>query len=121
MLVRATTSRVRPAWAISAICTFSTTDMERKVCATWKVRPTPMRHTARGGRPVMSCPLSVTRPVSGRSCPPTMLKVVDLPAPFGPMIASISPADNAKVTSFAATTPPKRLLSPSAASSVMRV
>jgi hypothetical protein len=50
-----------------------------------------------------------------------MLKVVDLPAPFGPMIASISPAASAKVTSFAATTPPKRLFSPSAASSVMRV
>ena len=53
----------------------------------------------RGGRPVMSLPASTTRPRSGLSWPPTMLKMVDLPAPFGPMTASSSPASSAKVTS----------------------
>ena len=45
------------------------------------------------------------------SWPPTMLKMVDLPAPFGPMSASSSPASQREASRpCAATTPPKRLV-----------
>ena len=44
-----------------------------------------------GGRPVMSSPLNTMRPAVGRSTPVRQLKNVLLPAPFGPMMARISP------------------------------
>ena len=44
-----------------------------------------------GGRPVMSSPLNRMRPEVGRSTPVRQLKKVLLPAPFGPMMARISP------------------------------
>ena len=91
---RATAARARRArrWCeSSAICTFSRTVMEPKVAVIWKVRPTPSRQIARGARPVMSPSEQPTRPASGRSWPFSMLKQVDLPAPFGPISASISP------------------------------
>ena len=52
----ATVDRVSPACEISAICTFSTTVIEAKVAAIWKVRPTPSRQISRGGRPASSSP-----------------------------------------------------------------
>jgi hypothetical protein len=45
---------------ISAICTFSTTVIEPKVAATWKVRPTPRRQMSRGGRPAMLRPQRIS-------------------------------------------------------------
>ncbi len=39
------------------------------------------------GRPVMSSPLKMIRPLLGRSTPVRQLKKVLLPAPFGPMMA----------------------------------
>ena len=47
-----------------------------------------------------------TEPASGASWPPTMLKQVVLPAPFGPISASISPAARSKLTSSTARMPP---------------
>jgi hypothetical protein len=92
-----------------AICTFSTAVIDRKVCAIWKVRPTPRRNFWRGGAWVTSLPSRTTAPPSGRSCPSMRLKVVVLPAPFGPMSARSSPRATENVTFFAATTPPKAL------------
>ena len=66
--------------------------VDTKVCAIWNVRPTPLRQMARGARPATFSPASMTCPESGLSWPPTMLNVVDLPAPFGPMMARSSPA-----------------------------
>ena len=43
------------------------------------------------------------------STPVIRLKVVLLPAPFGPISATISPACTSKVTSLTATTPPNCL------------
>ena len=43
--------------------------------------------------------------------------MVDLPAPFGPISPTISPASTAKLTSLTATRPPKRLVTPSTSSS----
>ena len=94
-----------------ATCTFSSTVKDEKVCAIWNVRPTPLRQMARGGRPAMLSPPSRTRPESGASWPPTMLKVVVLPAPLGPINASNSPACTEKETPCTAFTPPKDLLS----------
>src|SRR5687768_13756631 len=45
-----------------------------------------------------------------------MLNVVVLPAPFGPMIPTISSSPAVMVTSEAACSPPKRMLSPLASS-----
>ena len=56
-----------------------------------------------------------TRPPSGRSWPISMLKQVLLPAPFGPIRATTSPAATARSTPATAATPPKRLARPSAA------
>ena len=39
--------------------------MDRKVCATWKVRPTPRRKRSRGAGAVMSCPSSSDRAAVG--------------------------------------------------------
>ena len=44
-----------------AVCTFSSTVIERKVAAVWKVRPTPRRQILPAGRPTSSRP---SRPVS---------------------------------------------------------
>ena len=51
-----------------------------------------------GGRPVMSSPLNTMRPAVGRSTPVRQLKKVLLPAPFGPMMARISPRWTSKLT-----------------------
>ena len=91
---------------MSATCTFSRTVMEAKVAVIWKVRPTPSRHTARGGRPLMSLPSMRTVPASGGIWPLSMLKQVLLPAPLGPMRASIWPASTVKDTPRTAWTPP---------------
>ena len=100
---------VSPACESSAICTFSTTVIEPKVAAIWKVRPTPSRQISRGGSPVMSARRAAMSPLSGASWPLIMLKQVDLPAPFGPISASNSPAPTAKLTPSTACTPPKDL------------
>ena len=57
------------------------------------------RAIARGGRPSMRAPASVTLPASGASWPLTRLKQVVLPAPLGPISATISPAATANDTS----------------------
>src|SRR5690348_12470298 len=44
------------------------------------------------------------------------LKVVDLPAPFGPIRAWIAPRSTFRLKSLTATSPPKRMVRPSTAS-----
>ena len=63
------------------------------------------RSRAASGRPARGRPAAPSRrrARAGRS---TMLKQVVLPAPFGPISASISPAARAKLTSSTARTPP---------------
>ena len=50
-----------------------------------------------GGSPVMFSPLNRMRPEVGRSTPVRQLKKVLLPAPFGPMMARISPRANFEI------------------------
>ena len=80
--------------------------MDEKVAVIWKVRPTPSRHTARGGRPLMSRPSMRMVPASGLIWPFNMLKQVLLPAPLGPISARSVPASRLKVTPRTAWTPP---------------
>src|SRR3954447_12728801 len=70
----------------------------------------PAREIRLGGNPVMSEPLSRMRPEVGRSTPVTQLKKVLLPAPFGPMMARISPRRMSRLTLLTAVKPPKRMV-----------
>src|SRR5262245_41165131 len=78
-----------------------------KLRTTWKVRPTPMRQTSKVLRPSIGSPASRAEPASAESTPFSTLKSVVLPAPFGPMIPTISPSATAKLTSLTAFRPPK--------------
>ena len=53
----------------------------------WSIPPTRPSATASAGERSKS----VTRPASGRARPSIMSIVVDLPAPFGPRSATVSP------------------------------
>ena len=53
----------------------------------WKLRARPRRLISYGGRPSMRWPLSRISPLVGPKRPLMRLNSVDLPAPFGPMIA----------------------------------
>ncbi len=69
----------------------------------------PSRHTSRGLRPAISLSPNRMAPESGASWPLIMLKQVDLPAPFGPIMARNSPRPISNETSLTARTPPKAL------------
>src|SRR5580704_8062447 len=60
----------------------------------------------------MSRPSTNTRPAVGCRCPLMRLNSVDLPAPFGPMTAAISPSATARSTSDTARQPPNDLERP---------
>src|SRR5579884_2837220 len=83
---------------------------------TWKVRSRPQRARRKGGTPSRLRPASRTSPRSGRSSPLIRLTSVVLPAPLGPIRPRISSGIRWRVTSWLATRPPKRLLTPSTAS-----
>src|ERR1043166_9509807 len=82
----------------------------------WNVRATPIAAMREGRSPVMSRPSSSMLPLLGWNSPLTMLSSVVLPAPFGPMIETISPCPTKTVTSSTARTPPKRFDTPDTAS-----
>src|SRR3990167_6104974 len=97
---------------MNAACTFWNTVSLGKMLIRWKDRPTRSGQTWWGGRPVMSRPSRSTAPASGRRWPVTRLKSVVLPAPFGPMIAAISPRATARLTPATAWKPAKALWTP---------
>ena len=90
---------------MSAICTFSATVIDANVAATWNVRPDAEAPDVAGVMPAVFLPKIAIRPVVGASWPSIMLKQVLLPAPFGPMSATISPASSVKLTSRTAWKP----------------
>ena len=57
----------------------------------WKVRPMPRLMIRCGARPEISCPSNCIEPADGGKVPESMLKMVPLPEPFGPIRPSISP------------------------------
>src|SRR6185437_6359352 len=85
----------RPGWRRKApTMTLSRIVISSKVAGTWKVRPMPSRACASGEARVTSVPSKRTRPPVGWRSPERQLKKVDLPAPFGPMRPTISPASS---------------------------
>ncbi len=77
----------------------------------------PISAMSRDARPATSWPRNFTLPDVGSSTPDTRLNIVLLPAPLGPISATISPARTASAISFTATRPPKRLVALSTSSS----
>src|SRR4051812_41565095 len=76
----------------------------------------PARPRRSGGAWVTThSPMAIEPAVTARS-PESRLIRVDLPAPFGPMTAWISPVRTSRETSATACSPPKRFVSPSARS-----
>src|SRR5215212_8468691 len=85
-------ARSKPAGAITAPSsrlwrTESSGKMLRP-CGTWLM---PRASRSRGVRLVMSAPLKVMRPERAGNMPNTVLNMVDLPAPFGPITVVIAP------------------------------
>src|SRR3546814_15225548 len=72
-----------------------------------------------GGRPRSDRPSNSTEPASGRNRPVSTFRSVDLPAPFGPMIAWIVPSWTCRRTSFSAASPPNRFETPETSRSAM--
>src|SRR5579871_3803998 len=90
---------------------FSNTVSLAKMLVRRNERPIPMRQIRCGGAPVMSRPANITRPLSGRRCPVIRLKKVVLPAPLGPITATIWRSATSRLTPPTATKPAKLLCS----------
>src|SRR5205809_8051806 len=74
-------------------------------------RASPLWETLFGGSPATSSPFRRIRPDVGLSTPVRQLKKVDLPAPFGPMMARISPRSMEMLTLLTDVKPQKCLVS----------
>src|SRR5690349_25022596 len=69
-----------------------------------------------GATPAISAPSNRIDPAVGTSVPDSMLKMVLLPEPFGPIRPRISPCATRNDTLLTAVKPPNRLYSPSTSS-----
>src|SRR5438132_12364103 len=85
----------------------------------WKERANPRRARAGAESAVMSSPAKRTRPRSGRRLPASWLISVVLPAPFGPMMAWVSPSRTSRLTSSLASSAPKLFVRPRTSSRVL--
>src|SRR5215471_850315 len=108
---RPNTFHVRPLRERRAACTFSKTVNVWNTVPRWKARTTPRREMTWGGRRVISWSLKSTDPESAVKNPVTTLKNVDLPAPFGPMMACSRPGSTTRSTPSTARREPKALVS----------
>src|SRR5712692_526034 len=78
----------------------------------WNERANPLCERAAAESAVMSSPAKRTRPRSGRRLPASWLISVVLPAPFGPMMAWVSPSRTSRLTSSLASSAPKLFVRP---------
>src|SRR6266581_7553625 len=78
----------------------------------WNERANPRRARAGTESAVTSSPAKRTRPRSGRRLPASWPISVVLPAPFGPMMAWVSPSRTSRLTSSLASSAPKLLVRP---------
>src|SRR5690242_20784205 len=69
-----------------------------------------------GGRPASSWPSNAIEPAVGGNVPESMLKIVLLPDPFGPIRPRISPFSTLNDTLLTARKPPNRFTRPSTTS-----
>src|SRR6201990_880369 len=65
-----------------------------------------------GARPAISAPANSIEPAVGSSVPESMLKIVLLPEPLGPIRPRISPCSTLNDTLLTAVKPPNRFTSP---------
>src|ERR1700722_10985402 len=72
-----------------------------------------------GARPEISAPSNVIEPEVGGNVPDSMLKIVLLPEPFGPIRPRISPRSTLNDTLLTALKPPNRLTRPSTTSTAI--
>src|ERR1017187_10498646 len=70
------------------------------ILRSWNVRVIPRRLILNGRRPVSNRPSNSITPESDRRKPEITSTSVVLPAPFGPTIAVMPPAENSHVNSF---------------------
>src|SRR6185312_13333361 len=89
----------------------------RKMLVIWNERASPRCDRVEAESAVTSAPAKAIVPASGRRVPASWPISVVLPAPLGPMIASVSPSATSRSTPSVATRPPKRLRSPRTTSS----
>ena len=82
----------------------------------WKVRPMPLLMMRCGATPAISAPSNRIDPAVGTSVPDSMLKIVLLPEPFGPIRPRISPFSTRNDTLLTAVKPPNRFTNPSTVS-----
>src|SRR5260370_30211499 len=78
----------------------------------WNERASPLRARRGAGRYVMSSPANRMRPPSGRRLPASWPMKVVLPAPFGPMMACVSPSRTSRSMPSVARKAPKLFVSP---------
>src|SRR5260221_6964935 len=77
----------------------------------WKERARLLRARGGAGSAVTSSPAKAMRPLSGRRSPASWPMKVVLPAPFGPMMACVSPSRTSKSMPSVARSAPKVLTS----------
>src|SRR6202008_96047 len=77
-----------------------------------KVRPMPRLMMLCGARPAISAPSNRIEPAVGGKVPDSMLKIVLLPEPFGPIRPRISPCSTLNDTLLTAVKPPNRFTRP---------
>src|SRR6201999_1934483 len=88
--------------------TFSQTVILAKTLVTWNERDNPRRLISKGRKPEITSPFNRISPELGLMWPLIRLNVVDLPAPFGPMMAWRSPGATLRLRSRMMLTLPKR-------------
>src|SRR5262245_12379347 len=89
---------------------FSATERFGASESSWWINRMPSRSAIAALLISTACAASSILPASARTIPPSTLIRVDLPAPFSPRSAWISPARRSKETPSSAATPPKRLV-----------
>src|SRR5664279_739441 len=72
-----------------------------------------------GARPAISTPANSIEPADGGRVPESMLKIVLLPEPLGPIRPRISPCSTLNDTLLTAVKPPNRLTRPSTTSTAV--
>src|ERR1700680_4463333 len=72
-----------------------------------------------GARPAISAPANFIEPADGGNVPESMLKIVLLPEPFGPIRPRISPRSTLNDTLLTAVKPPNRFTRPSTTSTAV--
>ncbi len=92
--------------------TFSRAVSAGKTWQSWNVRAMPFCAVTCTGSPVIVSPANDTSPAVGLSVPVIRLNSVDLPAPFGPITARISPGSTVMSTLSTATSAPNRRVRP---------